>query len=310
MSPSALALLISALCASGSSADGDALAANSIQVPLEFIEDAMPPPPTKVVLKTTYYGTVTLDHPAHLKRRIRCRECHGPGPVSQITFTAKLAHERCRGCHEVQAKGPTECRGCHVMPPKAPATVVAEASPPATATSPVASPNALGVAAGPPPAPVVPPEVVAAFDSERTAREFHRTVQVGASAGNGYGLSARLASRQGSQVLSFGLDRLGGNGPTRTTVLIGAGARLPVKLPPELELFGEGVAGLDALSSPDVELMLGVGGRVGLEWTPAWSRQFPFFFAVTGLMDAFHDGLLSPACLYASIGVGAALQRR
>jgi hypothetical protein len=110
--------------------------------------------------------------------------------------------------------------------------------------------------------------------------------------------------------MSFGLDRLGGNGPTRTTVLIGTGVQFPAKLPPELGLFGEGVAGLDAVSNPSVDLMLAVGGRLGLEWTPRWSGQFPFFFAVTGLMDAFHDGLLSPACLYASIGVGAPLQKR
>jgi len=327
MSPSALALLISALCAAGSSSSDDDLAALTIPVPLELLEEALPPAPTKVVLKTSYFGSITLDHQAHLKRRVHCRDCHGPGPVSQIDFTPKLAHDRCRGCHQEIARGPTDCKGCHVKPPQEPAlaaaastagdagatggqaTAAAAASPAVVDTS--GGPwNSASLSAGGANPASLPPEVVLASAAEREAKALHRTVQVGASAGSGYGLSVRLASRQGPTVMSFGLDRLGGSGPTRTTLLIGTGGQLPVRLPPTLGLFAEGVAGLDAVASPKVDLMPAVGGRLGLEWTPRWSSRFPFLLSVTGLLDAFQGSLLSPACLFATIGVGAPLQPR
>ena len=321
MSPSALALLVSALCAAGSGVGGDDLAAATITIPMEFVEEAMRPAPVTVVLQTSYYGTVTVDHQAHLRRKAHCTDCHGPGPVAPIAFTPKVAHDRCRGCHETVKKGPTDCKGCHVMVPEEPAILApgpapAGGSSPAAAQTPSQEPGTAGVAAagvtgGAAAASPGPAGVVVLSDEEREARSLHRTIQMGLAAGNGYGLSGRLASRQGGMLLSFGLDRLGGNGPTRTLVLVGAGSSLPVKLPPTLGLFAEGVAGLDAVSHPPVDLMVALGGRLGLEWTPRWALQVPFFLSVTGLLDAFHNGhLLSPACLFAAIGVGAPLERR
>lgn len=79
---------------------------------------ALPSPPEKVVRETRTFGTVTVDHRAHLARRSPCAACHEKGPVGKIVFTPRTAHQRCRGCHVEQGRGPTECRGCHVVPPK------------------------------------------------------------------------------------------------------------------------------------------------------------------------------------------------
>ncbi len=84
---------------------------------------ALPTPPKKVVLQTKTFGTITVDHAAHLARRTACRSCHGDGPVSKISFTPRQAHETCRACHLDLKAGPTDCRGCHVKPPEPPATV-------------------------------------------------------------------------------------------------------------------------------------------------------------------------------------------
>jgi len=328
MSPSVLALLASVLCTASSGSSDEDLAALTIPVPLEFLEEGLAPAPTKVVLKTSYYGTITLDHQAHLKRRVHCKDCHGPGPVRQIEFTPKLAHDRCRGCHQEIARGPTDCKGCHVKPPEPPAALATAASPAGGPAGTVngqakvgaepAAPNPSGgpwnstlLSAHTTTSPVVADEVLRASAADREASALHRSVQVGGDLGAaGYGFSARLVSRQEAAVLSFGLDRLGGNGPTRTTVLFGAGTRLPARLPPSLGLFAEGVVGLDVVTSPSVDFMPALGGRLGLEWTPAWAGRFPLLLSVTGLLDAFQGSLLSPACLYATIGVGAPLERR
>ena len=81
----------------------------------EMAPGALPPPPSTVVRDTRYYGTVTIDHRAHLARRASCRSCHGTGVVSKLVFTPKVAHERCIGCHEEKSAGPTQCQGCHVQ---------------------------------------------------------------------------------------------------------------------------------------------------------------------------------------------------
>src|SRR5512134_861710 len=88
---------------------------------------ALPPPPETVVFETKMYGTVTLDHRAHLARRVACRSCHGEGPVRKLagSFGPKVAHDRCRGCHLEISRGPTDCRGCHVKPPPPPVEVAA-----------------------------------------------------------------------------------------------------------------------------------------------------------------------------------------
>jgi hypothetical protein len=100
-------------------------------------------PPERVTFENSY-GTVTLDHPAHLERHISCKECHGPGIARSFKFeSVGQAHTTCRGCHEQAKRGPTACNECHVMPgaagtvagaersPEAPRAQAAEAKPPA-----------------------------------------------------------------------------------------------------------------------------------------------------------------------------------
>jgi hypothetical protein len=353
MSPSALGLLASVLCTAAAATGEDTVAGLSIPLPLELVEQAMPPPPKTVVLKTNYYGTVTVNHQAHLARKIHCKDCHGQGPVRRIEFTPKLAHERCRGCHAEQKRGPTDCRGCHVMPPQGPATLTTEAQPPAgppakgdavfakpaagavsaplARTSPDAvvaplarvSPDAVvaplaragagpvtGGAATVPPLPPAGEPISPLADGALEGQDLRRAVHLGGTAGTGYGASARISSRQGQVVLSHALDRLGGSGPPRTLALMGAGALLPLALPSSLGVVAEGVVGVDARERPTVDVMPALGARLGLEWTPRWSHQFPLLLSVTGVVDLFHRGLASPACVYATVGVGAPLTRR
>lgn len=344
MFPSVHGLLMAALCAAGVS-PGDDLARLSIRVPAEVVEQAMPTPPDKVVLKTSYYGTVTVDHTAHLARKARCRDCHGPGPVTAIEFTPKLAHDRCRGCHTEIKKGPTDCKGCHVLPPEGPSTLATAAAPAAAATAAAggaAAPQAKvvpggqaaagtsgdvagfhtivaqpvgpidglapGAAAGAPVAAVVASAELT--EPEPDPNQLRRAIQLGAAGGDGFGFSARISSRQGRVFLTQGFDRLSGQDSTRTTVLLGAGAQLPVPLPRTLQWVAEGVVGVDAVEKPLVHVMAALGGRVGLEWTPVWAQGFSGLFSVTGLMDLGQGSLMSPATLYATLVVGAPLQRR
>jgi hypothetical protein len=133
----ALAALLSvgAAAALDASDDGQRVAmlgAGTRLVP-GLAEQALPPAPQQISLKTRTFGTVTVDHPAHLARRAHCVDCHGEGPIQKIEFTPKLAHERCRGCHKEQQAGPLTCRGCHVLPAAAEKPLVAQpaADPPA-----------------------------------------------------------------------------------------------------------------------------------------------------------------------------------
>jgi hypothetical protein len=87
---------------------------------------ALPPPPQKVVRVTRCFGEVVLDHHAHLARRTACRSCHGNGVVGKLALPPRLAHDRCRGCHIVEHRGPVDCRGCHALPDEA---AVAHTSP-------------------------------------------------------------------------------------------------------------------------------------------------------------------------------------
>jgi hypothetical protein len=350
-----------------------------------LVEQALPPPPTTVVLKTNYYGTVTLDHAAHLARKIHCKDCHGPGKVSQIEFTPRLAHDRCRSCHVERKQGPTDCRGCHELPatqaarevakpPSGPAppgvaaadrpagaagastgppgtgAVVARvdaatptgptaapggptaapgsptagpdpasgpvsASGPAEATGPIAASGpteATGPAASGPATAVVPSAATAGEEAglaapAQEALTFRRSVHLGGVAGSGSGFSVRVASGQGWVVLSQGIDRLIGSGSTRTLATIGVGAPLPLPLPASLRVVAEGLGGLDAVGA---NLLPALGARVGVEWTPPWSRRFPLLLALTGVLDLFHGGLAPPACAYVTVGVGTPQTRR
>jgi hypothetical protein len=75
----------------------------------------LPKPPERVVLQTKKYGTVPLDHRAHLARRAPCVTCHGTGPITKIgNFGMAAGHRICRGCHKEARSGPLGCTECHV----------------------------------------------------------------------------------------------------------------------------------------------------------------------------------------------------
>jgi hypothetical protein len=215
---------------------------------------ALPPPPTTVIRETRYYGTVTIDHRAHLARRASCKTCHGPGVVSKIVYTPKIAHQRCIGCHEEQAKGPTRCQGCHVRPPPPPSPALAEAGPASGQQQPPPGPNAANVSAA-----------LAAFDAQDpVAREpFQRYLELGLAAGGGLGPSVRLASREGSILVSTSVERQSSGGGARTIAMLGAG-RTHGRGRVSLEAVG--LAGLDVVERPQVALLPAIGARGGVEW--------------------------------------------
>lgn len=300
MLPAVSAALLAALCAAP--APGGRVAMLDPPDPLALAAQALPPAPGTLVLATRYYGAVTLDHPAHLARKIHCKACHGPGPVRKIAFTPKVAHERCRDCHVAEQRGPTECRGCHAAAPQR--ALVADLAVPGLGGDRAAPAEAAPAA---PPAPPSP-GVLAALASPEPAPPLRHAVYVGGTAGGGAGLSAQVVSRQATVQVSHAVDLLvGGGARSRTALLVGAG--VPVALPRALTLTAEAVAGADAVKRPGVRLSAALGGRVGLEWTPAWSRGATLRASVTGLADLFRGGVASPACLYATLGMGTELRR-
>jgi hypothetical protein len=298
MLPAVPAALLAALCAA--SAQGERLAMLDPPDPLPFAAQALPPAPETVVLATRYYGSVTLDHQAHLARKIHCKACHGPGPVRKIAFTPKAAHERCRDCHVAGQRGPTGCRGCHAAQPQR--ALVADLAVPGLGGDRGAPAEA------PPPAPPPGPGVLAALAAPEPSVPMRHAVYVSGAAGDGAGLSAQVVSRQAAFQVSHTVDLLvGGGARSRTALLVGAG--VPVALPHALALTAEAVAGADAVERPGVRLSAALGGRLGLEWTPAWSRGTTLRASVTGLADLFRGGAASPACLYATLGMGTELRR-
>ncbi len=74
------------------------------------------PPPGVITRETRTFGTIHIDHPAHLAARAACSGCHGPGPITKVgRMTPPEAHERCFACHLALQRGPRVCRGCHVV---------------------------------------------------------------------------------------------------------------------------------------------------------------------------------------------------
>ncbi len=176
--PALLALLAAASTQAGEVALAPARGASQLQL------QALPPPPKVVVRETSRYGTVTIDHEKHLALRVSCRRCHGPGVVSQISFTPQVAHERCVGCHREASRGPVRCAGCHVRslpgevaarepasaPPAPARALAAEGKDPPALPAETAAPARSGAAPG------RAPERVAAA---RSAREEPAAPQAG-----------------------------------------------------------------------------------------------------------------------------------
>jgi hypothetical protein len=227
------------------------------------IRQALPVAPDKVVRETRYFGTVTIDHTAHLTQRASCQNCHDPGPVGKIAFTPRTAHERCIGCHRSLERGPTSCRDCHVAsPPSAAAATVAAidgaeqpSEPPARATS--------------LPFPPPPPRhggVLADLSGERAdpARGFQSAVQVGFASAGEEGFAIRVEARRDQLLFVQGVERVNGAG-SRTLGLFGIGRAHPLDRG-RWELFGLGLAGLDAVDGSSVALLPALGMRGGVRW--------------------------------------------
>jgi len=217
-------------------------------------------PPTVVVRETRYYGTITIDHAAHLARKAHCRDCHGPGPIGKLVFTPKIAHDRCIGCHREVAKGPEKCQGCHVKPPTPPPQLTA-----------AAAAAAGGEAAPPPLAPEPDPANVASAlaaldrppDWVRT-EPFQRHVELGLSIGSGTGLSVRYGAHQDYWVITESVETLRTDTESRTLVLAGAGICNPGSPRRVLELSA--VGGADVVVGAVVAMLPSIGLRGGVEW--------------------------------------------
>ncbi|GEJ57090.1 cytochrome c3 family protein [Anaeromyxobacter diazotrophicus] len=276
---------------------------------------ALAPPPEKVVRTTRSFGTVTIDHRAHLARKAHCADCHGKGPVTKIEFTPRVAHDRCIGCHREQQRGPMACRQCHeVKPPPAPAMMQAKAEPPpqaaaptagapaspaaaapalaaaAPATSGVAAPAASGVAA-PAASGAAPPAAAGALIARSTPadldspvdrdRRFTRILSAGfaGSSGAGQGASGGPAfyftARQDGYLLSVSVET-----PGRTLGLLGGGTVIPLR--PRFNAIVLGVGGFDAAQRPSLNMMPALGGRVGVEWL---GNRSTVGLTLTGLSD-------------------------
>jgi hypothetical protein len=240
---------------------------------------AMPAPPKTVVRETRYYGTVTIEHEAHVARHAPCASCHGPGVITKPVYTPKLAHDRCVGCHAREERGPQKCQDCHVR-----------TSPP---SSQLAAASTLGGGEAPPrPAPA-PPELDAAnvasameaFDRPpRRAREpFVRNLEVGLAGGAGLGLSVRFASHQDWFVFSQSVDALRSSGDGRTVALLGTGLTTPLNRDTFLE--ASVVAGFDAVDLPVVVVFPALGLRTGVEFR----QPRPFLQNVTASLTCVAD---------------------
>lgn len=259
---------------------------------------ALAPAPEKVVRTTRSFGTVTLDHRAHLARKAHCVDCHGKGPVTKIEFTPRIAHDRCIGCHREQQRGPMSCRQCHdVQPPPAPAMMQAKADPSPRAANAAGGALAAPTASAPAPTSAVasgaaaPAVASAALGARSTPadldapadrdRRFTRILSAGfagsSSAGQGAsgGPAFYFTARQDGYLLSVSVET-----PGRTLGLLGGGAVIPLR--PRFNAVVLGVGGFDAAQSPSITMMPALGGRVGVEWL---GNRSTVGLAFTGLSD-------------------------
>lgn len=263
-----------------SAAGGDAFAAS--QLPADQLEgmvlEALPPPPLTVIRETRYYGTVTIDHRAHLARRAACKSCHGPGSITKIEYTAKVAHDRCIGCHQQVSAGPVNCQGCHVKTVSLPVVDVAEAAAPVPldAAPPPPNPDNLAAAFAALNRPIDPGGILG-------KESFYRYLEVGLAAGRGQGVSVRIASHQNFIVVTQSVERMMSDRDARTIGMLGAGISHPIHSRVSFEVVG--LAGFDALDRPLLAMLPAIGGRTGLEWRPHFKFLKQLTASVTGVYD-------------------------
>jgi hypothetical protein len=238
---------------------------------------ALAPAPDKVVRQTRSFGTVTIDHRAHLARKIHCASCHGPGPVRKLEFTPKVAHDRCIGCHHEVARGPQKCRECHVVPEKSAPSVEVAAAPVtaapggASSAGPLAV-NGAGGHAGAASMGVQGGQSIAVSSghpatiedrpaSTGFARVFSAGYSMRASSGRlpAAGPSFELAAHQNDLLFVLNVDMASG-----TMGLLGVGISLP--LHKQLAVTAVALGGFDAVVTPAVSFMPALGARAGLEW--------------------------------------------
>ncbi len=291
MSPGCAALVLAALLAVEPRSARDAVAALHPASDTLLLQ-VLPPPPDTVVLDTRYFGTVTIDHRAHLARRAPCRSCHGAGPVSKIRFTPRIAHQRCLGCHEDLARGPAACAGCHVKPPPPSEPLVAESGePPGIAQG---APTARGAQEAPaggtaalvPSGAARPPAraPASAKPAPAPARSFGRVVEIGLSAGAGFvGPSLRVSSRVDRIVITHDLGRIGPESEARTLALMGAGVAVPLRW--RWEVVAVAMGGLDAVERPLMVVLPAVGASFGIGWLPRFRGLESVHLSATGTVD-------------------------
>jgi hypothetical protein len=299
----AVGLLLAAAVAAGPAAAGGPYA--SLPSPDDLASDlvlqALPPAPDTVTLDASY-GAVTFSHSGHLARRTRCIACHDPGVVSKIDFTPKLAHQRCKGCHREERRGPLGCRDCHAIAPKpgfgAASSTVAQAG---------AGPAAAGTHAARAPG----PSALRAHAAQPASRPFHLTLEAGcAAAGDAWGPSVRLSARQGRLLVAQSVERLAGD-TDRLVALFGAGVVQPLHR--RVGVFALASGGVDALRRPFDDVSPTIGARVGLEFLPATSLG-SLHLSVTGLLDVSRrrDERADPTrtTVFATLGTGVSARRR
>jgi hypothetical protein len=267
----------------------------------DLVLQALAPAPDTVTLEASY-GAVTFSHSGHLARRTRCIACHGEGVVSKVDFTPKVAHQRCKGCHREERRGPLGCRDCHAVAPQpgsAPATAtVAQATTGSTART----------RSGGPPG----PSTLSSHAGAETARAaFHLTLEAGCAASDGaWGPSVRLSARQGRVLVAQSVDRLVGD-DDRLVALFGAGIVQPIHR--RVGVFALATGGVDVLRQPIEAISPAVGGRLGLEFLPRTSLG-SIHLSVTGLLDVSRrrsEGGDPPrTTLFATVGTGVSARRR
>lgn len=238
---------------------------------------ALPPPPTTVVRETRYYGTVTIDHRAHLARRAPCKSCHGPGPVTKLSLTPKIAHGRCVGCHQEVAKGPEKCQGCHVQPPP-PVQLAEEQKPEAPPEPP--GPSAANVAAA---LAAVAPSAAAPTAGIFAADPFQRYLEVGVAVGRLQGVSVRLASHESNLVITQSVEYQTARNEARTFTMLGAGISHLGR--GRISFEAVGLAGADVVAKPGVGVLPALGARFGAEFRPDHGFVQRICASVTSVAD-------------------------